>query len=96
LLDPLFPRSAFFSLRLAEHSLERLMTSPADRAGRTPVHCGCAPAVGALLESLEDRLATLQATCRDVAEAIAMQFFRPTKWVAWSDAGHSSEVGGGA
>ena len=103
LLDRLFPRSAFFSLRQAEHSLERLMTSPADRAGpgaearrllgRTRSELEFVRP-GALLESLEDRLAGLQATCRDVAEALAMQFFRPTMWVEWSDAGNPP--GGGA
>ena len=105
LLDRLFPRSAFYSLRLAEHSLERLMTSPAYRAGpgaearrllgRTRSELEFVRP-GALLESLEDRLATLQATCRDVAEALAMQFFRPTTWVAWSDAGRAAETGSGA
>jgi uncharacterized alpha-E superfamily protein len=105
LLDRLFPRSAFYSLRLAEHSLERLMTSPADRAGpgaearrllgRTRSELEFVRP-GALLESLEERLATLQATCRDVAEAVSMQFFRPTMWVAWSDAGRTSDAGSGA
>mgnify|MGYP002737601232 CR=1 FL=1 len=106
LLDRLFPRSAFFSHRLAEQSLERLMSSPAHPAGpgaqarrllgRTRSELEFVRP-GALLESLEDRLAALQATCRDVAEAVALQFFRPTKWVAWSDAGHTAaETGGGA
>ena len=46
---------------------------------------------GALLESLEPRLAGLQATCRDVGEALAAQYFRPTLWVEWSDAGRTGE-----
>ena len=33
LLDRLFPRSAFYSLRLAEHSLDELMKSKPDRVG---------------------------------------------------------------
>lgn len=81
------------------------MTSPADRAGpgaearrllgRTRSELEFVRP-GALLESLEERLATLQTTCRDVAEAVAMQFFRPTMWVAWSDAGRTSDTGSGA
>ena len=43
------------------------------------------------LESLEPRLAGLQATCRDVGEALAAQYFRPTLWVEWSDAGRTGE-----
>jgi uncharacterized alpha-E superfamily protein len=101
LLDPLFPRSAFYSLRLAEHSVERLMASPADRVGPAAEArrlLGRARSElefvrpGAVLDSLEHRLAGLQDTCRDVAEALAMQFFRPTMWVAWSDAGHNAPL----
>lgn len=101
LLDRLFPRSAFYSLRLAEHSLERLMVSPTDRVGpgaEARRLLGRARSElefvrpGAVLDSLEDRLAGLQATCRDVAEALAMQFFRPTMWVAWSDASQTVQV----
>lgn len=101
LLDRLFPRSAFYSLRLAEHSLERLMVSPTDRVGpgaEARRLLGRARSElefvrpGAVLDSLEDRLAGLQSTCRDVAEALAMQFFRPTMWVAWSDAGQAAQV----
>jgi uncharacterized alpha-E superfamily protein len=42
---------------------------------------------GVLLESLESRLAGLQRTCRDVGEALSLQYFHVTPWVAWSDAG---------
>ena len=42
---------------------------------------------GALLESLEIRLAGLQKTCHDVGEALAVQYFHAVPWVAWSDAG---------
>lgn len=97
LLDRIFPRSAFYSLKLAEHSLEELMKSPADRAGpgaEARRLLGRARSElefvrpGAVLDSLEERLAGLQATCRDVGEALALQYFRPTMWLAWSDAGH--------
>ena len=101
LLDRLFPRSAFFSLRLAEHSLDELMKSKEDRVGpgaEARRLLGRARSElefvrpGALLDSLEDRLAGLQATCRDVGEALALQYFRPTLWVAWSDAGHDGDL----
>ncbi|HPX36374.1 MAG TPA: alpha-E domain-containing protein [Mycobacterium sp.] len=100
LLDRLFPRSAFYSLRLAEHSLDQLMKSKADRVGpgaEARRLLGRARSElefvrpGALLESLEERLGALQATCSEVGEALALQYFRPTLWVAWSDAGHAGE-----
>jgi uncharacterized alpha-E superfamily protein len=47
---------------------------------------------GVLLESLESRLAGLQRTCRDVAEALSLQYFHVTPWVAWSDAGERGRL----
>ena len=96
LLDRLFPRSAFYSLRLAEHSLDELIKTPADRIGpgaEARRLLGRARSElefvrpGAVLDNLENRLASLQATCRDVGEALALQYFRPTQWVEWTDAG---------
>ena len=101
LLDRLFPRSAFFSLRLAEHSLDELMKGKGERVGpgaEARRLLGRARSElefvrpGALLESLEERLGALQTTCIDVGEALALQYFRPTVWVAWSDAGHDGEL----
>lgn len=97
LLDPLFPRSAFHSLRVAEHSLDQLRRSSADRDGpgaearrllgraRSELEFVRPRAV---LDNLENRLAALQATCHDVGETLTSQYFRPTMWVAWTDAGH--------
>ncbi len=97
LLDRLFPRSVYYSLKLAEHSLDELMHRPHSRVGAT------AEAVrllgrarselefigpGLLLDSLEKRLAGLQATCREAGDAVALQYFHSAPWVAWSDAGH--------
>ena len=45
-----------------------------------------------LLESLEKRLAGLQKTCRDVGEALALQYFHSAPWVAWTDAGHNGSL----
>ncbi|MFM8600012.1 MAG: alpha-E domain-containing protein [Mycobacterium sp.] len=101
LLDRLFPRSVYFSLKLAEHSLDELMHRPHSRVGAT------AEAVrllgrarselefigpGVLLDSLEKRLASIQTTCREAGEAVALQYFHSAPWVAWSDAGHQGAL----
>lgn len=96
MLDRLFPRSIFYSLRLAEHSLDELMNRPHSRLGATAEAqrlLGRARSEleflrpGLLLESLEQRLADLQKTCFDVGEALALQYFHSAPWVAWHDAG---------
>ena len=101
LLDRQFPRSAFDSLKLAEHSLDELMRGLSDRAGTGAEArrlLGRARSElefvrpGALLDSLENRLAGLQATCRDVGEALALRYFRFAPWVEWSDAGRSEDL----
>ena len=99
LLDRLFPRSIFYSLRLAEHSLDELLNRPHNRLGATAEAqrlLGRARSElefqrpGVLLESLEQRLADLQTTCADVGEALALQYFHSAPWVAWTDAGTRS------
>ncbi len=101
LLDRLFPRSIFYSLRLAEHSLDEVLNRPHDRLGATAEAqrlLGRARSEleflqpGALLESLDTRLAGLQKTCRDIGEALALQYFHSAPWVAWTDAGHGDAV----
>ena len=96
LLDRLFPRSVFYSLRMAERNLDELLHNPQSRIGSTAEAqrlLGRARSElefvqpGVLLESLESRLAGLQRTCRDVGEALSLQYFHVTPWVAWSDAG---------
>jgi uncharacterized alpha-E superfamily protein len=101
LLDRLFPRSIFYSLRLAEHNLDELLHRPHDRLGATAEAqrlLGRARSElefmhpGVLLESLEQRLASLQKMCSDVGEALALQYFHAAPWVAWTDAGRNSLV----
>jgi len=99
LLDRQFPRSAFYSLRLAEHSLDELMRGPRDGAGAEARRLlGRARSElefvrpGALLESLEIRLAGLQATCYEVGEALGLRYFRLAPWVAWTDAGRTGAL----
>ncbi|WP_299561288.1 alpha-E domain-containing protein [uncultured Mycolicibacterium sp.] len=98
MLDRLFPRSVFYSLRLAEHNLDELLHRPHNRLGVTVEAqrlLGRARSEleflepGVLLESLEQRLAHLQRTCHEVGEAIAVQFFHTAPWVAWTDAGRA-------
>ncbi|MCV7433261.1 alpha-E domain-containing protein [Mycolicibacterium bacteremicum] len=99
LLDRLFPRSVFYSLRLAEHSLDELINSRHNRVGSTAEAqrlLGRARSEleflrpGLLLESLEDQLAELQRTCIEVGEALALQYFHSAPWVAWTDAGRAN------
>ena len=96
MLDRLFPRSVFYSLKLAEHSIDELLHRQQSRIGATAEAqrlLGQARSElefvqpGALLESLDTRLASLQETCSDVGEALSLQYFHVTPWVAWSDAG---------
>jgi uncharacterized alpha-E superfamily protein len=101
LLDRLFPRSVFYSLRVAEHSLDELDQYPHSRVGATAEAqrlLGRARSEleflrpGILLESLEERLAGLQQTCRELGEALSLQYFHSAPWVAWSDAGRNGAL----
>ena len=101
LLDRLFPRSVFYSLRLAEHSLDELHHRALNRVGSTAEAqrlLGRARSEleflrpGVLLESLETRLASLQKTCRDVGDALALEYFHSAPWVAWTDAGRNGSL----
>jgi uncharacterized alpha-E superfamily protein len=101
LLDRLFPRSVFYSLRLAERHLDELHHRPHDRIGATGEAqrlLGRARSEleflrpGVLLESLEERLAGLQRVCREIGEAVALEYFHAAPWVAWTDAGHAVSV----
>ncbi|MFI6364402.1 alpha-E domain-containing protein [Nocardia sp. NPDC050630] len=94
LLDRLFPRSVFHSVRVAEACLAELDQRPTSRVGarheaqrllgRARSELEFLPP-GALLEDLQNRLLSLQKTCREVSEAIALQYFHAAPWVAWTD-----------
>jgi uncharacterized alpha-E superfamily protein len=101
LLDRLFPRSVFYSLRVAEQHLDELHHRPHDRVGATGEAqrlLGRARSEleflqpGLLLDSLEARLAGLQRSCRDIGEALALEYFHAAPWVAWTDAGQPVAV----
>lgn len=93
LLDRLFPRSVFHSVRVAESCLAELDQRPsrvgarheAQRLlGRARSELEFLPP-GVLLEDLQTRLLSLQRTCREVSEAVALQYFHAAPWVAWTD-----------
>ncbi len=101
LLDRLFPRSVFHSVRVAERCLEELDQRPNSRVGaryeaqrllgRARSELEFLPP-GVLLEDLQARLLSLQETCREVGEAVALQYFHAAPWVAWTDAGLGSGI----
>ncbi|NLG56110.1 MAG: alpha-E domain-containing protein [Rhodococcus sp.] len=95
LLDRLFPRSVFHAILQAERCLAELDHQPDSRVGlraeaqrllgRARSELEFLPP-GELLEDLQDRLSALQRTCRDLSEAIALEYFHSAPWVAWTDA----------
>ncbi|MEV0357773.1 alpha-E domain-containing protein [Nocardia sp. NPDC050697] len=104
LLDRLFPRSVFHSVRVAEACLAELDQRPSSRVGarhEAQRLLGRARseleflAPGVLLEDLQTRLLSLQRTCREVSEAVALQYFHAAPWVAWTDlqVSHDQRVG---
>lgn len=95
LVDRLFPRSVFHALVQAEECLADLDHRPTSRVGaRAEAQrlLGRARSEleflrpGDLLEDLQDRLLGLQEICRELGEAIALQYFHAAPWVAWTDA----------
>ncbi|MFC8043664.1 alpha-E domain-containing protein [Nocardia sp. NPDC057353] len=94
LLDRLFPRSVFHSVQVAESCLAELDQRPSSRVGarheaqrllgRARSELEFLPP-GVLLEDLQTRLLSLQRTCREVSEAVALQYFHAAPWVAWTD-----------
>jgi uncharacterized alpha-E superfamily protein len=94
LRDRLFPRSVFYALRQAETCLETI--------GRATPLAGESPEAERLigrarseleflrpddlLDGLPRRLAGLQATIREVGEAVTAQYFHSTPYVAWANA----------
>lgn len=97
LRDNLFPRSVFHALRHAENCLEQLHPAPARlRSEKSEALRLIGRARSELeflrpedlLEDLPKRLGELQATVKEVGEAVSMQYFHTSPWVAW----HGAEV----
>ncbi|XVV05410.1 alpha-E domain-containing protein [Actinosynnema sp. CA-248983] len=94
LLDRLFPRSVFHALRQAEACLEQLDHQPSVRVGARAEALRLLGRARSdleflrphdLLDDLPRRLKALQATVRDVGEAVSLQYFHTAPWVAWTN-----------
>lgn len=94
LLDRLFPRSVFHSISIAEQSLLELDNRPDSRIGaRAEAQLLLGRARSELeflrpemaLDDLRDRLLKIQDTCREVSEAVTLQYFSVSPYVAWAD-----------
>jgi uncharacterized alpha-E superfamily protein len=92
LLDPLFPRSVWHALAVAEQALARLdrlagWSDVDDSAGPALAQARAelaAPPAGGLLDDLPDRLVRLQQAVSALNEAATRRFFATSAPVAWS------------
>lgn len=93
LMDRLFPRSVFHSLREAESCLQQLDNRPTARVGANAEALRLLGRARSeleflrpeeLLDDLPAQLLGLQETIRDVGEAVSLQFFHAAPWVAWT------------
>jgi uncharacterized alpha-E superfamily protein len=95
LRDTLFPRSVFHALRQAEECLERLEPGSQRRLTETTEALRLLGRARSeleflrpsdLLDDLPRRLSALQTTIKDVGDAVSVQYFHTSPWVAWSGA----------
>ncbi|WP_290703851.1 alpha-E domain-containing protein [Gordonia sp. UBA5067] len=95
MLDRLFPRSVFHSLRVAERHLAELDNRP-DRVGAQSTALtllGRARSSiefigrGEMVRDLPAYLRSVQETCRAVSESIAAEHFHVEPYVTWTDTG---------
>ncbi|GED97789.1 alpha-E domain-containing protein [Gordonia crocea] len=95
MLDRLFPRSVFHSLRVAEHHLAALDNRP-DRVGAQSTALTLLGRARSSIEfigraemvrDLPAYLTSLQETCRTVSESIAEEHFHIEPYVSWTDTG---------
>jgi uncharacterized alpha-E superfamily protein len=93
LMDRLFPRSVFHALRQAELCLTELDNRPVARVGARAEALRLLGRARSelefarpdeLLDDLPAQLLGLQATIRDVGEAVSLQYFHAAPWVAWT------------
>ena len=95
LRDNLFPRSVFHALRQAEQCLDQLDTGANTRGteksealrllGRSRSELEFLRPSD-LLDDLPRRLGALQTTIKDIGEAVSVQYFNTSPWVAWRGA----------
>jgi uncharacterized alpha-E superfamily protein len=95
LRDTLFPRSVFHALRQAEDCLQRLDPGGGSRSNEKSEalrELGRARSEleflrpSELLNDLPRRLGALQTSIREIGEAVSLQYFSTSPWVAWSGA----------
>lgn len=99
MLDRIFPRSVFFSLRQAEQYLGGLDRSPTRVGAQSEALTLLGRARSslefidpeALMENLTQHLFDLQQTCQAVSESIAEMHFHIEPYVSWTDAGVQSD-----
>lgn len=93
LMDRLFPRSVFYSLREAETCLQQLDQRPTARVGAKAEALRLLGRARSeleflrpeeLLDDLPAQLLSLQETIQKVGEAVSLQFFHAAPWVAWT------------
>jgi uncharacterized alpha-E superfamily protein len=93
LMDRLFPRSVFYSLREAETCLQQLDNRPTARVGAKAEALRLLGRARSeleflrpeeLLDDLPAQLLSLQETIQKVGEAVSLQFFHSAPWVAWT------------
>lgn len=93
LMDRLFPRSVFYSLREAETCLQQLDQRPTTRVGAKAEALRLLGRARSeleflrpeeLLDDLPAQLLSLQETIQKVGEAVSLQFFHAAPWVAWT------------
>jgi uncharacterized alpha-E superfamily protein len=93
LMDRLFPRSVFYSLREAETCLQQLDQRPTARVGAKAEALRLLGRARSeleflrpeeLLDDLPAQLLSLQGTIQKVGEAVSLQFFHAAPWVAWT------------
>ncbi|MCE0764293.1 alpha-E domain-containing protein [Pseudonocardia kujensis] len=93
LMDRLFPRSVFSSLREAETCLQQLDQRPTVRVGAKAEALRLLGRARSeleflrpeeLLDDLPAQLLSLQETIQKVGEAVSLQFFHAAPWVAWT------------
>ena len=95
LRDALFPRSVFHALRQAESCLDELDPT---RSGRANEKAEALRLLGRarseleflhpsdLLEDLPRRLGALQESIKEIGDAVSVQYFHSSPWVAWRGA----------
>ncbi|MFM9377249.1 alpha-E domain-containing protein [Gordonia sp. VNK21] len=100
MLDRLFPRSVFHSLRVAEQNLAELDRRP-DRVGTKSTALTLLGRARSslefvdparLLDDLHAQLLDLQETVRRVSESIAEEHFHIEPYVSWTDTGLVSDL----